>query len=91
MKYSEKYQRRKLEGKVTYCPETGDFFNKDGSKKITPMLMGVSGNVAKALTMIDYKASPRPAQEVCEGGATRLPQVALFNAGHRKTTNVTAR
>lgn len=44
-----------------------------------------SQRVAKALTMIDYKASPRPAQEVCEGGATCLRQVAMFNAGHRKT------
>lgn len=59
--------------------------SRDAEKKIAPMLMGVSGNVAKALTMIDYKASPRPAQEVCEGGATCLPQVAMFNAGHRKT------
>jgi hypothetical protein len=54
-------------------------------------MLGCSERVAKALTMIDYKASPRPSQEVCEGGATCLPQVAMFNAGHRKTTNVTAR
>ncbi|NYA42933.1 hypothetical protein HZI31_06385 [Serratia fonticola] len=59
--------------------------SREAEKKIAPMLMGVSGNVAKALTMIDYKASPRPKQEACEGGASCLPQVALYAAGHRKT------
>lgn len=39
--------------------------------------------VAKAITMIDGPAAPRPVQEDC--GAMCLPQVALYNAGHRKT------
>lgn len=45
--------------------------------------------VAKALTLIDGPAAPRQPQEDC--GAMCLPQVALYAAGHRKTTNVTAR
>ncbi len=39
--------------------------------------------VAKALTLIDGPAAPRQAQKDC--GAMCLPQVAMFNAGHRKT------
>lgn len=56
--------------------------SREAEKKIAPMLMGVSGNVAKALTLIDGPAAPRQVQEEC--GAMCLPQVAMFNAGHRK-------
>lgn len=43
--------------------------SREAEKKIAPMLMGVSGNVAKALTMIDGPAAPRQPQEEC--GATK--------------------
>jgi hypothetical protein len=43
--------------------------SRDAEKKIAPMLMGVSGNVAKALTLIDGPAAPRQMQEDC--GATK--------------------
>ncbi|MFV8849554.1 transcriptional regulator [Serratia fonticola] len=55
---------------------------------VAAALLG-SQRVAKALTLIDGPAAPRAKQEEC--GAMCLPQVAMFNAGHRKTTNVTAR
>ncbi|CAI1926554.1 Uncharacterised protein [Serratia entomophila] len=60
-------------------------------KNVSISLMGVSERVHKALTMIDYKASPRPAREAFEGGSTCLPEVAMFAAGHRKSNNITAR
>ena len=39
-----------------------------------------------ALLVIQFRDTK---QEEC--GAMCLPQVAMFNAGHRKTTNITAR
>lgn len=58
------------------------------TRSVAAALLG-SQRVAKALTLIDGPAAPRQPQEDC--GAMCLPQVAMFNAGHRKTTNVTAR
>ncbi|WP_455678449.1 transcriptional antitermination N peptide [Serratia entomophila] len=52
------------------------------SKSIATALVG-SSKVAKALSLIDYKACPRPVREASEGGAMCLPQVAMFAAGHR--------
>lgn len=52
------------------------------SKSVATALVG-SERVAKALSMIDYKACPRPVRETSEGGAMCLPQVALFAAGKR--------
>ncbi|HHL0960368.1 TPA: transcriptional regulator [Serratia marcescens] len=54
-------------------------------------MLDCSERVAKALTLIDYKASPRPKKEMYNGGSTCLPDVARFSAGHRKSKNVTAR
>lgn len=51
-------------------------------KSIATALVG-SERVAKALSMIDYKACPRPVRETSEGGAMCLPEVAKFAAGHR--------
>jgi len=50
---------------------------------VATAMLGCSERSAKALTLIDGPAAPRQAQEEC--GAMCLPQVALFNAGHRKT------
>ncbi len=51
-------------------------------KSIATALVG-SERVAKALSMIDYKACPRPVRETSEGGAMCLPEVAKFAAGNR--------
>lgn len=59
-------------------------------KSIATALVG-SERVAKALSLTDYKACPRPVRETSEGGAMCLPQVAMFAAGFRKSENVTAR
>lgn len=60
------------------------------SKGVATALVG-NERVAKALSLIDYKACPRPVHETSEGGAMCLPQVALFAAGHRKSEKITAR
>lgn len=61
------------------------------SKSVATALVG-SERVAKALSMIDYKACPRPVRETSEGGAMCLPEVAMFAAGFRKPSDsVTAR
>ena len=61
----------------------GQGSDADLERVVSACLMGVSGNVAKALTLIDGPAAPRQPQEDC--GAMYLPQVAMLNAGHRKT------
>lgn len=60
------------------------------SKSVTAALVG-SERVAKALSLVDYKACLRPVRELEEGGAMCLPEVALYRAGHRKSENITAR
>lgn len=37
MKYSNKYQASTIQGRVFYCPETGAFFNQNGSQKVLRM------------------------------------------------------
>lgn len=57
--------------------------SREAEKKIAPMFMGVSGNVAKALTLIDGPAAPRQVGEDYVGPCC-LPDAAKFAAGHRK-------
>lgn len=54
------------------------------SKKLTVALSGCSLNVARA-------TSAPSLREKHEDGAACLPQVAIYNAGFRKTKNITAR
>lgn len=61
------------------------------NRTIGVSLMDVSHRVCKALTLIDYKASPRPTIEIEDRGPTCLPEVAVYAAGYRKSENITAR
>jgi len=66
-------------------------------KSIGMALAGCSSRVFKAVSLIDYKASPRSLRTIGierddnKSGATCLPQVAIYNAGHRKGDGITAR
>lgn len=52
------------------------------SKSVATALAG-SPRVAKALSLVDYTACPRPGREISEAGAMCLPEVAMFKAGNR--------
>ncbi|PKB90943.1 hypothetical protein A8A01_03290 [Ewingella americana] len=66
-------------------------------KSIATSLSGCSSRVNKAVSLIDYKASPRSLRAIGierddnKTGATCLQDVAIFNAGYRKSNQVTAR
>ncbi|WP_261154731.1 hypothetical protein [Serratia ficaria] len=73
-------ERKKLARAIAHRAER----NKDISlaRSVASALVG-NARVAKALSLIDYKACPRPVRETSEGGAMCLPQVAMFAAGSR--------
>lgn len=85
-------ERKKLARAIAHRAER----NKDISlaRNVASALVG-SARVAKALSLIEYKACPRPAIEPVRGpaefGAMCLPEVAMFAAGHRKSKSITAR
>lgn len=67
-------------------------------KSIATSLSGCSSRVNKAVSLIDYKASPRSLRTIGierddnKTGATCLQDVAIFNAGYRKSADsITAR
>ena len=72
--------RKKLARAIAHRAER----NKDISlaRNVASALVG-NARVAKALSLIEYKACPRPVSESAEGGAMCLPEVAMFNAGNR--------
>ena len=68
------------------------------SKRVATSLSGCSSRVNKAVSLIDYKASPRSLRTIGierddnKTGATCLQDVAIFNAGYRKSADsITAR
>ncbi|MGP2731758.1 hypothetical protein [Serratia bockelmannii] len=85
-------ERCKLRRKLRRAAERAEATRDIRLSKSVAMALVGSERVAKALSLIEYKACPRPVRESAEGGAMCLPEVAMFNAKFRKSKgNVTAR